>query len=136
MIVFLDDILIYSAIQEEYIQHLNMVFDLLREHKLFAKESKCEFLKIHIHYLGHVISSKGIAMDMTKVNAILHWPHPRNLEELQFFLGLAGFYRKYVRRYTKIVVPMTNQLKAKGRNFFWGEEQQRSFDKLSPLHPY
>ena len=85
-----------------------MVFDLLREHNLIAQESKCEFLKIDICYLEHVISSKGIAMDMTIVNAILHWPHPKNLEEIQIFLGLAGFYRKYVRQYAKIAVPMTN----------------------------
>ncbi|MCO5575281.1 hypothetical protein L7F22_029081 [Adiantum nelumboides] len=92
--------------------HLEKVFDFLREHNLFAKESKCDFLKIEIQYLGHVISSQGVHMDMSKVDAIVHWPHPTNLEELQIFLGLASFYREYVRDYAKIFVPMTDQLKA------------------------
>ncbi|MCO5604546.1 hypothetical protein L7F22_058713 [Adiantum nelumboides] len=69
-------------------------------------------------------------MDMSKVDAIVHWAHSTNLEELQIFLGLVGFYRKYVRDYAKIVVPMTDQLKGKGKTFTWGEEQQRSFEKL------
>ncbi|MCO5550198.1 hypothetical protein L7F22_003680 [Adiantum nelumboides] len=68
-------------------------------------------------------------MDMSKVDAIVHWPHPTNLEELQIFLGLAGFYCKFVCDYAKISVSMTDQLKAQGKNFTWGEEQQRSFDE-------
>ena len=97
---------------------------------MFAKESKCEFFKTEVHYLGHIISHEGIMMDPSKVEAILNWPHPNNLEKLQIYLGLASFYRKFICDYAKIVVPMTNQLKAKGCNFFWGEEQQCSFDKL------
>ena len=111
-------------------EHLRLVFELLRAHKLYAKESKCEFFKEKIHYLGHIISNEGIMMDPDKVDAIVRWPHPTNLEELQIFLGLAGFYRKFIRDYAKIAVPMTNQLKDKGRSFTWGEEQQRSFDTL------
>ena len=130
VVVFLDDILVYSRSEEEHWEHLRKVFDLLRAHKLFAKESKCEFFKTEVHYLGHIIPNEGIMMDPSKVEAIIQWPHPKNLEELQIFLGLAGFYRKFIRDYAKIAVPMTNQLKAKGRNFSWGEEQQRSFDKL------
>ena len=90
----------------------------------------CEFFETEVHYLGLIISHEGIMMEPSKVEAILNWPHPKNLEELQIFLGLANFYRKLIHNYAEIVVPMTNQLKAKGRNFFWGEEQQRSFDKL------
>ena len=75
---------------------------------MYAKDSKCEFFKTEIHYLGHIISNEGIRMDLEKVDAILKWPHPRNLQELQMFLGLAGFYHKYIREYAKIVVPMTN----------------------------
>ena len=82
MIVFLDDILIFSATQEEHLTHLWMVFELLRAHHLYAKESKCDFLKTEFHYLGHVISSHRIHMDMTKVHAITHWPSPTTLEEL------------------------------------------------------
>ena len=130
VIVFLDDILIYSATKEEHLTHLKKVFDLLREHKLYAKESKCDFFQTKIHYLGHVISTQGIQMDMAKVNAILHWPHPTNLEELQIFLGLAGFCRKFVHQYARIVVPMTDQLKTKGKTFTWNKEQQASFNKI------
>ena len=116
--------------EEDHLEHLRLVFDLLREHKLYAKESKCEFLQTEIHYLGHVISAQGVQMDMSKVEAIAHWPHPTNLEELQIFLGLAGFYRKFVRDFEKIAIPMTDHLKAQGKTFTWGEEQQRSFEKL------
>ena len=91
VIVFLDNILIYSASKEDHFKHLTKVFNLLRSYKLYGKQSKCEFLKTKIHYLGHVISVQGVQMDMTKVNAIMHWPHPTNLEELQIFLGLASY---------------------------------------------
>ena len=130
VVVFPDDIVVYSRFKEEHWEHLCKVFDLLQAHKLFAKESKREFFKIEVHYLGHIISHKGIIMDLFKVEAILNWPHPNNLEELQIFLGLLGFYHKFICNYAKIVVPMTNQLKAKGHNFFLGEKQQHSFDKL------
>ncbi|WP_208972667.1 hypothetical protein, partial [Escherichia coli] len=85
-----------------------LVFQLLREHKLYAKESKCEFFKTEIHYLGHIITNDGIMMDPEKVEAIVKWPHPTNLTELQIFLGLVGFYRQYIKDYAKIVIPMTN----------------------------
>ena len=78
--VFLDDILIYNATQEEHIQHLKIVFDLLREHQLFSNERKCKFLKIDIYHLGHVIYSKGISMNKTKVNTIQHQSFPNNLK--------------------------------------------------------
>ena len=82
VIVFLDNILIYSASKEDHFKYLTQVFDLLCSHKLYGKQYKCEFLKTKIHYLGHVISAQGVQMDMTKVNAIMHWPRPTNLEEL------------------------------------------------------
>ena len=119
---FLDEILIYSRSKEEHCEHLRKVFDLLRDHKLYPKERKCEFFKTEIHYLGHIITNKGIMMDLHKVEAIMRWPHPKHLEELQIFLGLAGFYRKYIKDYAKILVPMMDQLKDKGRKFNWGED--------------
>ena len=82
MIVFLENILIYSASKDNHFKHLMQVFDLLHSHKLYRKQSKCEFLKTKIHYLVHVISAQGVQMDMNKVNAIMHWPRPHNLEEL------------------------------------------------------
>ena len=94
VIVFFDDILVYSTTLDEHEEHLRKVFELLlqllRENSLYAKESKCEFFKDSIQYLGHVISAKGIAMDASKVDAILRWPTPRTMEELQIFLGMAS----------------------------------------------
>ena len=105
VIVFLDDILVYSPTLEEHEEHLRKVFRLLRDNSLYAKESKCESFKDSIQYLGHVISAEGISMDASKVDAILRLLAPRCIEELQIFLGMAGFYRKYVNGYAKISVP-------------------------------
>ena len=99
---------------------MRKVFQLLRSHSLFAKESKCEFFAKEVKYLGHIIFQEGIRMDPEKVRAILEWPHPTNLEELQIFLGLSGFYRKFIQNYAKIVA-MTDQLKGKGSTFTWDE---------------
>ena len=130
VVVFLDDIWVYSCFEEEHLNHLRQVFEVLQEHQLYAKDSKCEFFKTKTHYLGHIISNKGIRMDPEKVDAILKWPHPCNLQELQMFLRLTGFYHKYIRDYAKIAIPMTNQLKAQGKFFTWGSEQQSNFHKL------
>ena len=91
VIVFLDDILIYSAFKEEHLQHLKLVFELICKHALYAKENKCDFFQMEIHYLGHVISADGSWMDKDKVKSIVHWPRSKNLEELQIFLGWRVF---------------------------------------------
>ena len=91
VVVFLDDILVYSRSEEEHLNHLRQVFKILQEYQLYAKDSKCEFFKTEIHYLGHIISNEVIRMDPEKVDAILKLSHARNLQELQMFLGLAGF---------------------------------------------
>ena len=103
---------------------------MLRENTWYAKLSKCEFLKTSIHYLGHVISSKGVEMDQSKVNAIVRWPAPKTMEYLRIFLGMAGFYRKYIKDFSKISVSMTDQLEGMRKFFWWGDEQQCSFEKL------
>ena len=130
VIVFLDDILVYSTTLEEHLENLRKVFQFLRENALYVKDSKCKFLKDSIQYLGHITSAEGIAMDSSKVDAIMRWPAPQSMEELQIFLGMAGFYRKYVNGYAKNYVPMIDQLKGAAITFHWGEEQQPSFDKL------
>ena len=106
------------------------MFELFKQHLLFAKERKCVFFAEEIQYLGHIISPKGMRMDIEKVEAILKWPAPRNLQELKIFLGMSGFYRQYVRDYSKIYVLMTDQLRKKSKEISWGEAQQRSFEKL------
>ena len=109
VVVFLDDILVYSKTRKEHLEHLRLVFELLRQHQLFAKKSKCAFFETEVHYLGHIISAEGTRMEPEKVESILRWPAPKNLEELQIFLGLSGFYRQYVRDYAKIAVPLTDR---------------------------
>ena len=93
VVVFLDDILVYSKTRKEHKEHLCSVFELLRQHLLFAKESKCVFFAEEIQYLGHIISAKGMRMDPEKVDAILKWPAPKTLQELKIFLDMSGFYR-------------------------------------------
>ena len=94
------------------------------------KKNKCEFFEKELHYLGHIISAEGTRMEPEKVETILKWPARRNLEELQIFLGMSGFYRQYVKDYTKIGVPLTDQLRTKTKSISWGDAQQASFDKL------
>jgi len=95
-VVFIDDILVYSKSWEEHLHHLKAVFLLLQQHQLKVKLSKCAFAKQQVHYLGHVISKNGVATDPTKVQDILNWPTPQSVRDVRGFLGLAGYYRKFV----------------------------------------
>lgn len=125
VIVFLDDILVYSANLQVHQEHLRLVLSLLREHKLYAKASKCSFAKDKIEYLGHVISQAGVATDMEKTSAMHAWPVPTNATELRGFLGLTGYYRKFVPRYGIIAKPLTQLLTKKG--FLWNEAAPSNF---------
>jgi hypothetical protein len=91
--VFIDDILIYSRMKEEHDEHLILVLQCLRENKLYGKLSKCSFYQSKIHYLGHIISGEGIIVDPVKVEAIMEWPAPKNIQEVRIFMGLVGYYR-------------------------------------------
>ncbi|XP_044326440.1 uncharacterized protein [Triticum aestivum] len=128
VIIFLDDILVFSEMMEEHIEHLRIVFELLRAHQLFVKESKCSFACDHIDYLGHVISKEGMATDKDKTQAMEQWPTPTNATELRGFLGLTGYYRKFVPHYGIIAKPLTQLLTKKG--FAWSEQAQAAFDRL------
>lgn len=128
VIIFLDDILVFSATLEEHIEHLRLVLDLLRKHKLYAKMSKCSFAQDHINYLGHVISKHGVATYTEKTNAMAQWPTPTNATELRGFLGLTGYYRKFVPHYGIIAKPLKQQLTKKG--FEWPESARHAFDAL------
>ncbi len=129
VIVYLDDILIYSKSKEEHYKLLRQVFALLRENYLFGKLTKCEFLKNKLEFLEHIISKNGIKADPQKVRAIVEWPVPTNVTELQSFLGLANFYQKFIKGYANITAPLTNLLQ-KDRTFFWTEECNWLFLKL------
>jgi hypothetical protein len=132
VIVFLDDILVYSKTEEEHEQHLRMVLQVLREHQLYAKLSKCSFYQRQIHYLGHIISEEGIVVDPEKVQAIREWPAPRNVAEVRSFMGLVGYYRRFIAGFSKIAHSITS-LQKKEKKFQWTEECESSFQRLKQL---
>jgi hypothetical protein len=132
VIVFLDDILVYSKSEEEHEQHLRMVLQVLREHQLYAKLSKCSFYQKKIHYLGHIISKDGIVMDPEKIEAIREWSAPRNVTEFRSFMGLAGYYRRFIAGFSRIAHPITS-LQRKEKKFQWTEECERSFQRLKQV---
>jgi hypothetical protein len=98
-LVYLDDILIYSRDEKEHLEHISLVLEKLREYRLHAKVSKCEFLRSNISYLGHNISSAGIGVEERKIWAVSSWERPKNLVNLQSFLGLCKYYRRFVRNF-------------------------------------
>jgi hypothetical protein len=111
LLVFFDDILIYSKTKEEHLQHIKIVLEVLRTNKLFAKRSKCVFATPQVEYLGHVISKAGVATDPQKIIAVKDWPLPTNTTKLRGFLGLTGYYRRFVKNYGLICRPLHNMLK-------------------------
>ncbi|XP_073354940.1 uncharacterized mitochondrial protein AtMg00860-like [Aegilops tauschii subsp. strangulata] len=129
VLAFMDDILIHSEELEEHRQLLKRVLQLLAEKDLKAKMSKCTFAQQEISYLGHVISDKGVATDKSKIQAIQEWPQPQNVKELRGFLGLAGYYRKFVRFFGVLSKPLTEMLK-KGAIFVWTPTAEAAFSAL------
>jgi len=116
MVVFIDDILIYSKNKEEHADHLRVVLAVLREHQLYGKLSKCEFWLEEVQFLGHVISAQGIVVDPSKIDIVLKWERPQTVTEVRSFLGLAGYYRRFVEGFSKMVSPLT-QLTRKDQPF-------------------
>eukprot|EP00253_Pinus_taeda_P019676 PITA_19676 len=132
VLIFIDDILIYSCTIEEHQEHLRMVLQTLREHQLYAKFSKCDFSKEEIQYLGHVITRDGIAVDPEKIKAIMEWPVPKDVVDIRSFMGLTGYYRRFVEGFSKVAFPITS-LQKKGRAFQWTQNCQKSFEQLKHL---
>jgi hypothetical protein len=126
VLVFVDDILIYSASFSEHITHLRAVLTLLQQHQLFVKASKCSFAQQELDYLGHIIGKHGVATDQSKVAAVSAWPIPQTVKVLRGFLGLTGYYRKFIQHYGILARPLTQLLK-KGTLFLWGPDQQQAF---------
>lgn len=126
--VFLDDILIYSPSMELHKEHLEQVLQALRKHQLYLKESKCSFAKDSLDYLGHIISAQGVATDPGKIEDMLKWPTPTTMTELRAFLGLTGYYRKFVKGYGVISQPLTAILRLK--DFQWNPQAQTTFEAL------
>ena len=126
VVVFIDDILIYSKSKEDHERHLRLVLQVLEEKKLYAKLKKCEFWLDSVAFLGHVISKDGISVDPKKVEAVVEWTRPNNVTEIRSFLGLAGYYRRFVEGFSRLAVPLT-RLTQKGVKFEWSEECEQSF---------
>ena len=139
-LIFLDDILIFSKTFDEHISRLTSVFKRLEQHKLKLKPSKCELFKPSVTYLGHIVSSEGIQTDPEKLLAVRDWPAPTNIKELRQFLGFAGYYRRFVKNYSKIVQPLNELLQGHGTTkaskkakksspstWTWGLAQQNAF---------
>ena len=132
VVVFIDDILVYSKDAQEHEQHLRIVLETLREKKLYAKLNKCDFLLKQGSFLGHIVSVEGIRVDPTKIEAVVNWKPPRNVTEVRSFLGLAGYYRRFVRGFSVIASPLTKLLR-KGIKFEWTDKCQNSFEKLKEM---
>ena len=130
VLVFMDDILIYTATLEQHVKLLAAVLQTLADHNLFAKPSKCSFAQESIAYLGHIISSKGVSTDPQKTQAVQDWPVPTNVKEIRGFLGLTGYYRRFIKHYSLTSKPLTLILK-KGAQFVWSSVTQEAFDTLS-----
>jgi hypothetical protein len=129
VLVFMDDILVYSKTMEDHVQHLREVFTILQNHQLYVKKSKCSFAQTQLEYLGHVISSQGVATDPTKITAVAAWPTPIDIKQLRGFLGLSGYYRKFIRNYGSISKLLSDLLK-KDALYTWTPHLQESFDAL------
>jgi len=129
VVVFIDDILIYSKTYKEHLQHVQLVFDLLRQHQFKVRLSKCSFAKNQLNYLGHVLSDQGVSTDPSKISDVKNWPTPTNVKELRSFLGLTGYYRRFVRNFGMIAKPLTELLK-KGNMFVWTPITDQAFQQL------
>jgi hypothetical protein len=124
--VFIDDILVYSTSEEEHEEHLRLTLQKLREHRLYAKLSKCEFWMKQVTFLGHVILKGGISVDPSKVQDVLSWKAPTSVDDIHSFLGLAGYYRRFLKGFSKISKPMTGLLE-KDKKFEWTSACEASF---------
>jgi hypothetical protein len=129
VVVFIDDILIFSKTEEEHEKRLRLVLEKLRSNKLYTKFSKREFWLIKVAFLRHVISTRGVSVDPSKVKDVLNWMPPTNASEIQSFLGLACYYRRFVKDFSKIAKLMMKLLE-KNKKFEWTNECQASFEEL------
>jgi hypothetical protein len=129
VVVFTDDILVFSKTMEEHEEHLRLVLEKLRSNQLYAKFGKCEFWLTEVTFLGHIISAGGVSVDPGKVKDVLNWLPPATVSEIQGFLGLAGYYRWFIKNFSKIAKPMMKLLE-KNKTFEWTKECQASLEEL------
>ena len=129
LIVYLDDLLIYSETLEEHKKHVRLVMEKLRDAGLYLKPSKCQFHTTEVSFLGYVVGPNGVKMDPSKVEAITSWPTPTSVHDIRVFLGLANFYRRFIEKFSKIAAPITYLLK-KDKKFRWTTSAQKAFEEL------
>jgi hypothetical protein len=129
VVVFIDDILIYSKNEKEHAKHLRIVLQRLRDHRLYAKFSKCEFWLKSVKFLGHTISQDGTSVDPSKVQEVMDWKPPKSVHQIRSFLGLEGYYSRFIHDFSGIAKPMTELLK-KGVKFVWSEACEKAFHTL------
>jgi hypothetical protein len=130
VIVYLDDILVYSKTMAEHLKHLATVMQKLQQEKMLIKMKKSSFMKTELIYLGFVISENKLRMDLDKVEVIKNWPSPKNIFEVRSFHGLASFYRKFIKNFSGISVAMMGTVKKRQNSFHWTEEAEKSFNQL------
>ena len=130
VIVYIDDILIFSNNQEEHDQHVKIVLECLREHSLFAKLEKCSFDTDSVEFLGYIVSPTGVHMDPKKVETITSWATPKSVHDIQSFLGFGNFYRTFIKDFSEITAPLTSLTCKDKTPFKWNSQAQNSFDAL------
>lgn len=128
-LAYLDDIVLFSRTPEEHLQRLECLLERLKEANLKLKPPKCKLFQRQVSFLGHIVSSEGISTDPEKIRLIKEWPAPKNLKELRVYLGLTGYYRRFILDYSKIVAPLHSLMK-KNRIYSWSEECQAAFEEL------
>jgi len=129
VIVYLDDILIFSKTWEEHLKHVKQILDVLKREKLYVKLSKCEFGKTSLNYLGHIVGGGELRIDPSKVAVIVNWPKPKSATEVRIFLGVAQYWRKFISNFSSIATPL-HALTGLNKVFQWGGKQQKAFDTL------
>ncbi|KAL4017181.1 hypothetical protein IC575_024857 [Cucumis melo] len=129
VIMFIDDILVYSVDREAHEEHLRIVLKTLRDKQLYAKFSKCEFWLEQIVFFGHVVSTKGVSVDPQKVEAVVNWDRPTSATEVRSFLGLAGYYRRFIQYFSRLALPLT-ALTRKNAKFEWSDKCEQSFEEF------
>jgi hypothetical protein len=132
IVVFIDDILIYSKTKKEHAEHLRIVLTHLRDHQLYAKFSKCEFWLDKVHFLGHVLLVERVTVNLGKVEDVLSWKPPTMVHEVRSFLGMAGYYRRFISDFSRVAKPITTLLKSQTK-FVWLFECEEAFQTLKRL---
>ena len=129
VVVFVDDILIYSQSEEEHEDHLRIVLQALKDYQLYAKFSKCEFWLTEVKFLGHVVLASSVSIDPEKVEVVMSWERLKSVFEIHSFLGLTGYYRRFIEDFSRLAAPMTRMTR-KGLKFEWNDPCEKVFQEL------